>query len=238
VNVQHPYRSVYSRTLLLLLLATAAARADSVQDVGNIRATAENFIRAQLLTQTGNATLYVEAAPLDPRLRLPECQAPVAFLPSGAGVAARTTVGVRCLAPLWSVYVPVSVDSQLSVLVLKQASQRGASIAAADVEVQTRRVQGFAAHYVLDAAALAGKHLKADAPQGTPLTTALLVPDIIIKRGQRVTLVASVGGIEVRAEGEAVSDATGAGRVRIQNLASRKIVEGQVESANIVRVAL
>jgi flagellar basal body P-ring formation protein FlgA len=239
LTLKNVTRRLLSTTAITALVAiSGAARAQALQDVDAIRATAENFIRTQLQTQSSNAKLFVEAASLDPRLRLPQCASLVAFLPSGPGVGTRTTVGVRCLAPLWSVYVPVSVESQLGVLVLRQAVQHGASVGPNDVEVQTRRVQGFAANYVLDVTALAGKHLKNDAPQGTPLTSALLVPDIIIKRGQRVTLIASVGGIEVRAQGEAISDATAAGRVRVQNLASQKVVEGEVESADVVRVGM
>jgi flagella basal body P-ring formation protein FlgA len=137
---------------------------------------------------------------------------------------------------MWSLYVPVTVESELPVLVLRQAAARGAALTAADVETQTRRVPGFASNYLASATALAGRHLKNPAGPGTALTTDLLVPDILIKRGQRVTLVASAGGFEVRAQGEAVADATPAGRVRVQNLGSQKVVEGQVESADIVRV--
>jgi flagella basal body P-ring formation protein FlgA len=73
---------------------------------------------------------------------------------------------------------------------------------------------------------------------GTPLTIDMLAADILIKRGQRVTLVASAGGIEVHAMGEAVADASATGRVRVLNLSSRRIVEGQAESADRVRVDL
>lgn len=222
--------------ICLALLAAGAAQAEDLQSVESIRAVAENFIRTQLTTQGTTAKLYIEASSLDPRLRLAACPAPAAFLPSGAAVAARTTVGVRCTAPLWSIYVPVTVESELSVLVLRQPALRGASLTSADVESQPRRVAGFAAGYLVDSGSLVGRHLKNNTPPGTALSTDLLVPDIIIKRGQRVTLLASAGGFEVRAQGEAVADATPAGRVRVQNLASQKIVEGQVESADLVRV--
>ena len=218
------------------ILSTAVAQAEEPESVEKIRSIAENFVRTQLSTQGATAKLYVAASSLDPRLRLPACPAPTAFLPSGATVAVHTTVGVRCTAPLWSIFIPVSVESELDVLVLRQPALRGASLTVADVEVQPRRVPGFAASYIVDSGSLTGRHLKSAAPPGTALTSELLVPDIIIKRGQRVTLVATTGGIEVRAQGEAVSDATPAGRVRIQNLASQKIVEGQVETADLVRV--
>ena len=66
----------------------------------------------------------------------------------------------------------------------------------------------------------------------------LLAPDLLIKRGQRVTLVAAAGSLEVRAQGEAVADAQADGRVRVLNLTSRRIVEGQVEGRDSVRIGL
>lgn len=222
--------------VLLMLLASTAIRAEPIEPVERLRGLAEDFLRAQLQTQGATGQLFIEAGALDARLRLPACDKPAAFLPSGASITARTTIGLRCAAPVWSVYVPVTVESELPVLVLRQAAGRGAALLPGDVETQTRRVSGFASHYVAQVTALTGKHLKNATSPGTPLTTELLVPDILIKRGQRVTLLASVGGIEVRAQGEAVSDATPAGRVRVQNLGSQKIVEGQVETSDIVRV--
>ena len=51
-------------------------------------------------------------------------------------------------------------------------------------------------------------------------------------------MIISAGALEVRAQGEAIADATSAGRVRVLNLSSRKVVEGQVESSDRVRVSL
>ena len=63
-----------------------------------------------------------------------------------------------------------------------------------------------------------------------------MLADTVVKRGQQVTLLASVGGIEVRATGRALNDAQAAGRVRVQNLASQMVVEGVVESGSVIRV--
>jgi flagella basal body P-ring formation protein FlgA len=197
---------------------------------------AETLLRRRVTT-TGADEIFVTAGAVDSRLRLPACTAALdAFLPTGAQPAARTTVGVRCAAPYWTVYVPVTVETNMRVLVLKRAVARLASVASADVETQQRRVAGFPTTYVTDVTMLAGRHLRRATPPGTALTLDLFDMDLLVKRGQRVTLLSSVGGIEVRAMGEAMADATPDGRVRVQNLGSRKVVEGQAESADRVRV--
>ena len=47
---------------------------------------------------------------------------------------------------------------------------------------------------------------------------------------------ASAGGIEVRAPGRALADASASQRLRVQNLASLKVIEGVAESDAVVRV--
>ena len=201
-----------------------------------MRTTVSEFAKSRLGPQASGTQLFVQPGALDPRLRLAPCAAPEAFLPPGSKPGARFTVGIRCASPAWSLYLPVTVESELPVLILKSAAARDTTLTANDVELQRRRVPGFATLYLTDAAQLAGRHLKQSSAPGTALTTDLLVEDIKVKRGQRVTLLASAGSFEVRAPGEAIADARPDGRVRVQNLSSGKIVEGRAESADTVRV--
>ncbi len=74
-------------------------------------------------------------------------------------------------------------------------------------------------------------------PAGTTLSADMFAPDLIVRRGQEVTLLSEGGAIEVRASGKAMADAAAGGRIQVQNLSSMRVVEGVVESADIVRVA-
>jgi flagellar basal body P-ring formation protein FlgA len=107
-----------------------------------------------------------------------------------------------------------------------------------DVELQTRRLPGTLTNFISDAVQLQGHRLKRALPAGTALTVDVLAPDVLIKRGQKVTLVASSGTIEIRAQGLALSDGGVADRVRVQNATSLKIVEGVIENADTVRIEL
>jgi flagellar basal body P-ring formation protein FlgA len=226
--------------LLLATTSGAWAQTTAIQPLEGLRRSAEAFLTERLRgSEASDAIPRVTAGTLDSRLRLPYCSSdPQGILPAGAPVSARMTVGLRCTSPAWTVYVPMTVETELKVLVMRQAAARNSSPVAADVELQQRRVPGIATGYLTHPEQLSGRHLKVAVSPGTALSTDLLAADILIKRGQRVTLIASVGGIEVRAQGEAVANATPAGRVRILNLSSRKIVEGQAESADRVRVSL
>ncbi len=71
--------------------------------------------------------IHATAGELDPRLNLANCQMPLtATLPPAAHVTARVTVGVGCGQPRWTLYVPVTVETELPVLVLREARRAAA----------------------------------------------------------------------------------------------------------------
>ena len=123
-------------------------------------------------------------------------------------------------------------------LVLRRALARRARVAPTDVEPQIRRLPGSAAHFVSDVANLQGHRLKRSLPAGTAITVDVLAPDILVRRGQQVTLIAANGPVEIRAQGQALTDGAETERVRVQNVTSLKVVEGVVESDSVVRVGL
>ena len=221
-----------------VLVTSALAQVDeSVQSLDAIREAAQSFVVQQVPKQAPG-TLQVNVGALDSRLRLVPCATPLkASLPPGATFRARMTVAVSCAsASAWTVYVPVTVDTQTSVLVLRRAAGRGERLAAGDVESQTRVISGTGDSYLTDLTELAGRTVKRPLGAGTALTVDAMADDLLVRRGQRVTLLASVGSLEVRASGLAMNDAPAAGRVKVQNLSSNRIVEGVVETADVIRI--
>lgn len=223
--------------LTLWMPVVAFGQAPPTHPLEDIRRVAEEFVVAQI--PAGADRVHASADTLDPRLRMHRCEvSPTAQLPASASFSARLSVGVSCAQPRWTVYVPVRVETELEVLVLHRSMPRNSVVGATDVEIRTQRVPGLSSSYIEGIDQLAGRHLKRPVPAGTALTAELFAADILVRRGQRVTLVANAGGLEVRAQGEAIQDAGPDGRVRVLNLASRKIVEGQAESRDQVRVSL
>lgn len=221
-----------------LLAGCAAAMAQEIQPLSDVQGAAERFVLERLPTTQGK--YHVSAGSLDQRLRLAACETPLeAFAANTGPFNARTTVGVRCAANVqWTLYVPVAIEVEAPVLVLRRGLARRARVETTDVELQTRRMQGTLSNFISDAVTLQGHRLKRALPAGTPLTVDVLAPDVLVRRGQKVTLVAGSGSIEIRAEGVAITEGGAADRVRVQNTNSLKIVEGVVESAGTVRVRL
>jgi flagella basal body P-ring formation protein FlgA len=238
--------SIFRRRCLALLGAalaagTAAAEpadgAPATEPLAAVRAAAAGLIRSQL--SGASSEVHLQAAELDPRLHLARCPGPLATaLPAGSQLGAHVAVRVSCTAPgfPWAVYVPVNIESDARVLVLRQSALRGARLGAAQVSVETRRVAGLAVGYVNDVTTLERHTLVRSLPAGTALTADALLADLLVHQGQEVTLVASAPGVSVRAMGKALQDGHEGSRVRVQNLASLKVVEGVVDANGVIEI--
>lgn len=220
------------------LLLGGHAGAAEFESLSAIQAAAEQHVRSVL--PNNNGTVYIKAETLDNRLRLAACAQPLeAFLPNGVGLGGRVTAGVRCTqGTQWSVYLPLTIESEVPTLVLNKPLARNAAVTTQDITNQVQRVSGLGSNAVRSIGELAGQRLKRDLPAGTTLSPSMLQPAVLIRRGQQVTVVAMVAGIEVRTQAVALADGVASSRIRVKNLNSAKVVEGLVDSSNEVRVEL
>jgi flagella basal body P-ring formation protein FlgA len=237
---RHVGAAFASAALLIVIGARAqdAATEEGVQSLAAIRAAAQAYVKS--LIPPGPAETLVTVGQLDERLRLARCPKKElsASLAAGATLQARSTVGVSCAAPVhWTVYVPVTVESRIDVLVLTHSVNRESRLTAADVTIERRTAAGPGNAYLTSVAELSGRTVRRPLPAGTTLSVDMLAPDLIVKRGQEVTLVSAGGAVEVRATGRAMVDGAAGSRIQVQNLTSQRVVEGVVESADLVRVA-
>jgi flagella basal body P-ring formation protein FlgA len=223
---------------LFLQPAQAQQAAQEAQSLDTIRSTAQAYVKSLIPASAGESIVTV--GQLDGRLRLAHCPSKQlsASLPAGMALQARSTVGVTCAGSArWTVYVPVTVESKISVLVLTRAVNRDARLTAADVTVETRRTSGPGNAYLTAPAELNGRTVRRPLAAGTTLSVDMFTPDLIVRRGQAVTLLSTGGAVEVRASGRAMVDGVAGARIQVQNLTSMRVVEGVVESADLVRVA-
>ncbi len=221
-----------------LAITPLGAMAQAIEAPADIAAAAVAFLRAQVPASAG-VTLVIEAARLDPRLRLAQCTGALqAQWAPGSRPAARTSIVVACRQDTpWRVVVPVTLRSRLDVLVLTAPAARGQALTPADLATRSVEVDGLAHSYIRTPAELEGRHLARAAPAGVPLQAAWFAADKVVRRGQQVMLVAHAQGIRIRAPGRALGDGAAGERIRVQNLSSAKTLEGIVENGGEVRVS-
>lgn len=231
-------RALAIAAVLAAIGPIAVAQNNDAESLTTIRSKAERYVRS--LIPSGAGESIVSIGHLDDRLRLAPCSAKdlTASLPVGMTLQARSTVGVSCAGPVhWTVYVPVTVENKINVLVLTHAVNREDRLNAADVTVEKRTTIGPGNAYLTSPAELGGRTVRRPLAAGTTLSVDMFTPDLIVRRGQAVTLLSADGAVEVRATGRAMTDGAAGARIQVQNLSSLRVVEGVIESADLVRVA-
>ena len=215
-----PARSLSSALCLLAVLPVAAA--PQWQPVQDIRTAALSLL---------GAGAEGEAMVAD-AMRLPACGQPLA-----AQATASTTVEVSCPdAGGWRLFVPVKVRREQTVLILTRGMAAGEVIAAADIGTARRDAARIAGAVLADPAQAVGRVARRPLQAGSLLSAPDLVAQRLVKRGDSVALVSRRGMVEVRVAGRALGDAGQDERVSVENLASRKVVQGTVAASGDVFV--
>ena len=161
-------------------------------------------------------------ATLDPALRLPRCGAALV-----ARVQGSNSVEVGC-PDGWRLFVPVRVRRSQTVLVLSRGLAPGETITADAFVPETRDASRIVGAAVADPAQAVGRVARRTLSAGAVLSATDLVAQRLIRRGDNVALVSRRGGVEVRVVGKALGDAGESERVTVENLSSRRVVQGVV----------
>lgn len=219
----HLRLSAFLLLLLPLLLAVAAAgnaAAAGFQPVESIRSAALSVVDEGVEAEVT----------LDPALRMPRCGEPLQGRRNGSG-----TVEVACPSG-WRLYVPVREHRSQQVLVLVRGVAAGETISLDMFTLERRDPGRIAGAALADPAQAVGRAARRTLMAGSVLTGGDLVAARLVRRGDTISLVSRHGGLEVRMAGRALADAGEHERVRVENLSSRRVVQGVVDPGGNVIV--
>ncbi|MGD9863429.1 MAG: flagellar basal body P-ring formation chaperone FlgA [Pseudodonghicola sp.] len=102
------------------------------------------------------------------------------------------------------------------------------------VELPWARVNAYA---VTEAQGLVGMQVRRMLTPGRPVQLQSVMPPVIISRGERVTIQLNHGGLQLSAEGKAISDAHLGQEVRVVNLSSNKTIVGIARADGLVEAS-
>jgi flagellar basal body P-ring formation protein FlgA len=100
-----------------------------------------------------------------------------------------------------------------------------------DISDQPRRVGQ------LESVNIVGFEARRTIAAGQPLYGQDVQRPLMVKRNQLVTLVLSRSGLAIATSGKALNDGSKGAMVRVQNMNSKQIIEGEVAADGVVRVA-
>lgn len=182
----------------------------------------------------------VEMSKLDSRLRLQSCDKPLTafgkIVNTGMG---NQTVGVKCLSPVsWTVYVSVKVKVFQNVVVTTKALPTHHILTMNDVKMQPMDLGSLRQGYLEHIDQIIGQELKYTISLGSVIKPQNIRAQKIVHRGEKIVLVAAIGNMRVRMNGTALSNASLGERVRVKNSSSKRVVEGVVEAAGVVKIIM
>jgi len=221
--------------LLAACLAFPAAQADTPRhDPAQIRLQVEHFLKTQSAGLPGDVTISV--GQIDNRMALPMCAAPEPFLPNGARLWGKTSVGVRCSAPSrWTIYVPATVQVFGEYLVAAVPLAQGRTLEPSDVTTIKGDLTAMPAGIVTDAGQAVGRTLTVSLSAGTPLRQDSLRARPAVQQGQTVRLISSGRGFQVTAEGRALNNAA-EGEIAQARTTSGQVVSGVARMGGVIEV--
>lgn len=218
--------------------AHATTTTASVQPLASIEQAARDFLEQQVREIDGKPLVTVSN--VDSRLRLPLCDTALeGFAPPSARNIGNVTVGVRCDGSHpWTVYIAGRVELMRPVLVLVRPIRRGHPLSAADIQLEDRDASKLMDGYLTSIEAAVGMEARSPLRAGFVLNANVLTPPLLVRRGERVTVLAQSGGFEVRSEAEALENGSRGDLISVRNLRSSRIVEGIVSGSGLIEVRM
>ena len=216
-------------------LAQAAAPASGRQDGAALRKLAEQFLHTQSAGLPGKVTVKVGA--VDPRLALAACPAPEAFQQPGARPWGKTTVGVRCTAPSWTMFLQAQVSVVADYVTAAVPLAQGQAIEAGQLATMQGDIAAMPNGIITDMAQAIGRTPTVSLPAGTPLRLDSLKSKPVVQQNQAVRIVSRGENFSVSGEGKAIANA-GEGQVVQVRTPRGAIISGTARAGGIVEVVL
>ncbi len=225
-------------TLLLMLAigTTATIAASSLQSHKTIKEAAKRYLESLNSNYGGNINITIGR--LDSRLRLNQCtQKLTIFTPPGRQTTGKTTVGIRCEdGKPWTIYISAQVGILEKVVIASRNLSRGTHLTPDDLHLEERDITQLHRGYLTKISQAVDKTITRMVRQGTPLAPHKINAMNAVKRGANITILSTIGSIEVRVKGVALESGAVGERIKVKNSRSKRHLYAQIISSTLVKV--
>jgi flagella basal body P-ring formation protein FlgA len=220
--------------LTMAAFAPAAGGTTPMPLSGNARPVIEQFLLNQTAGLPGKVGISIET----PRSgALPPCEAPEPFLPPGARLWGRVSVGVRCnSSPPWTRYV----SAYISVVSIYYAATRqidaGQALVPTDFAAQEGDLTTLPTSVIVDSTHLSGVMALNRIASGAPIRRESVRGVSLVQQGQNVKVITREAGFVVSTEGKAMTNAAVGALVQVK-MQGGQLTSGIVRADGIVERA-
>lgn len=222
--------------LFLALAASAFARAQSIpqQSADELGLIAEQFLVEKTRNLPGKTEITI--TPLDARLNLPACANPIPYLSQGARLLGRTTVAIRCEAPVaWRTMVKAHVRFHTAYLTAAKALPQGHVIQESDLALAEGDITAIRQGVLTGKEQAVGHTVARTIQPGSPIWAEQLRTPQAIQQGQNVKIISKGRGFTISGDGYAVNNAA-LGQVAKAKTTNGILVRGIARANGIIEV--
>lgn len=217
-----------------LALFAVAAPVAAEAPAGDLARDARVFLERQPLP--GGGDIEVAVGEPDPRLVLAPCARREPFIPPGAKLWGRATLGIRCVEGAnWTVYVPIEVRVFAPVLVAARPVARGQPLGPDDVRVERVDLTRVAGQAIGADVTVDGSIAVRPLAAGETLRRDLVKAPPVLAAGDPVRIVVGGAGFAVSTDGKALAAAASGQAVRVTT-ASGRVLTGLAQPGHVVVV--
>ena len=233
--IRQPLQGLFAGFIAVLLalavLAPAAHGAAPLPLSGYARPVIEQFLASRTAGLPGKVQISIDAPSSS---SLPPCDALEVFLPGGAQLRGRISVGLRCNAdPRWTRYVQAHIAIMGTYLAAARQIEAGQALAPADTVVREADMTTLPASVVIDAGQLVGQVAINRIAAGAPVRREQLRGVSLMQQGQSVKVVSRGNGFVVSAEGKAMAPAAAGALVQVR-MQGGQLVTGMLGADGVV----
>ncbi|WP_277187430.1 flagellar basal body P-ring formation chaperone FlgA [Caballeronia sp. BR00000012568055] len=217
------------------VVAQPQPQSGAFQDGESIRATALAFLQQQAAGLPGKVDITVTQ--VFPRGLAP-CSSLDPFMPTGARLWGRVTVGVRCVGEKpWTMYVQARVSINATYYLAARALAPGDVLTNADLVAHDGDLTMMPQAVITDPSQAVGATALGRVAAGLPLRSDMLRASSAVSVGQAVHVVADGTGFAISAEGSVMNNASPGQQVRVKT-AGGQIITGIVRDSQTVEIRM
>lgn len=228
--------------LAAFILTGSMTSAHATTDAAAIRDAVQAFMENHVATLQSSGASRVEftITALDNRLAFPDCPAPLQIDQEGQpGNSSRLMLKVGCnQGAIWSIYVPVALNTYRNVVVASQPLQRGSTLTASQLQLKEIDVAQLHSQYFTTLEAVAGKQVRRPVRDGAVISADAIEEPIAIRRGDNITIIANSGGLTVKMQGTALGDGRIGEQISVRNQSSERVIKAIVQGKGEVQAVM
>lgn len=231
---------LYIFSLYILHLNAEAA---GYMDLKALTQDAKFYLQSEVhkdLPDSDHKNVNITSSTLDQRLKLHRCDKPLTFTHSRSSTIKGTvSVKVSCHSPhAWSIYTKHKVALEKHIVVADKNLLKNHILSSSDLSFVKRNIYNERAGYSDNKASLIGQQLKRPIAKGYVIYHNLLTQADVIKKGDTVNVIATVGQLSVITSGVALSNGRMGEQIDVENRRSSRIIRVEITGKNAVKVIM